>query len=171
MAVIAPAAFDREPDHLLDARVALEDGAERCAAIFVVDSDFGRAARDPKVVERLRKARFLAVMGWADTPLARAADVVLPAATHAERDGTFVNVQSRLQRFVRAYPAPSQARPGLEILAELLSRFEAKWASVSAATVFDLLAEEVDAFSGLRWAQIPAEGQTLPSLSGTEGAA
>ncbi|HLF57260.1 MAG TPA: 2Fe-2S iron-sulfur cluster-binding protein [Thermoanaerobaculia bacterium] len=156
----------------LDAQtLLLEDGAERCAAIFVVDSDFGRAARDPKVVERLRKARFLAVMGWADTPLARAADVVLPAATHAERDGTFVNVQSRLQRFVRAYPAPSQARPGLEILAELLSRFEAKWASVSAATVFDLLAEEVDAFSGLRWAQIPAEGQTLPSLSGTEGAA
>jgi len=149
----------------------LEDGADQCAALLVADSDFGRAASDPKVVERLRKARFLAVMGWADTPLARAADVVLPVAHHAEREGTFVNVQSRLQRFARAFPAPSQARPAIEVLAELLARFDPKWGSVSAATVFDLMAEEVETFSGMRWAEIPAQGVALADRGAHEGAA
>jgi NADH-quinone oxidoreductase subunit G len=149
----------------------LDDAAERCAALFVADSGFGKAARDPKVVERLRKARFLAVMGWADTPLARVADVTLPAATHAERSGTFVNVQNRLQRFERAFPPPSQARPALEILAELLARFDPKWGSVTPATTFDLLAEEVESFDGLRWSAIPAEGQLLPGREPGEGAA
>jgi predicted molibdopterin-dependent oxidoreductase YjgC len=146
----------------LDAeRILLEDGASQCATLFVADSDFGRAAHDPKIVERLRAARFLAVLGWADTPLARAADLVLPAATHAERDGTFVNVERRLQRFERAFPPPAQSRSPLEVFADLLSRFDPKWASVSTAVVFDLLAEEIGELAGLRWTTIPATGHAL----------
>ena len=153
--LVAPAgAIDAE-------KLLLEGGAAACAALFVADSDFGRAAHDPKIVERLREAKFLAVMGWADSPLARVADVVLPAATHAEREGTFVNVEGRLQRFERAFPAPAQVRSGVEILADLLSRFDAKWAAVDAATVFDLMAEESPALAGLRWAEIPATGAPL----------
>ncbi len=109
----------------------LAGGAARCGAIFVADSDFGRAAHDPKVVERLREAKFLAVMGWADSPLARVADVVLPVATHAERAGTFVNSEWRVQRFEQAFPAPPQVRPGVEALADLLSRFDPKWSTVT----------------------------------------
>lgn len=143
----------------LDAeRLLLEGGAAACAVLVVADSDFGKAAHDPKVVERLREARFLVVLGWADSPLARAADVALPVATHPERDGTFVNVENRLQRFERAFPAPSQARPAVEILADLLARFDAKWGSVTSATAFDLLAEEIPALEGLRWATIPPDG-------------
>ncbi len=156
----------------LDAEALLiEQGAANCSALFVADSDFGRAASDPKVVERLRQSRFLVVMGWADTPLARAADVVLPAATHAERDGTFVNAQGRLQRFTAAFPPPGQVRSGLEILAELLSRFEPRWASVSAATAFDLLAEEQPAFDGLSWGTIPASGVLLARAEAAEPSA
>ncbi|KAB2969445.1 MAG: molybdopterin-dependent oxidoreductase [Thermoanaerobaculia bacterium] len=134
------------------------DGAALCATLFVADSDFGQGAHDPAVVERLRRARFLAVMGWADTPLARAADLVLPVATHAERDGTFVNSDERLQRFERAFPAPSHTRPALDVLADLLSRFDPKWASVTPAVVFDLMAEELPTLAGLRWSEIPATG-------------
>jgi NADH-quinone oxidoreductase subunit G len=152
--VPGPGALDAE--HLL-----IEKGAAECSSVFVADSDFGRAASDPKVVERLRQTRFLAVMGWAETPLARAADVVLPAATHAEREGTFVNCQGRVQRFAAAFPPPAQVRSGLEILADLLARFEPKWASVSAATVFDLMAEELPAFTGLAWNALPPTGVVL----------
>ena len=150
----------------LDAEaLLLGDGASRCATLLVADSDFGKAAHDPKIVERLRAAHFLAVMGWADTPLARAADLVLPVATHAERDGTFVNVNGRLQRFERAFPPPSHVRPAIEVLADLLSRFDPKWASVSTAVVFDLLAEELPALAGLRWAEIPATGVPIVHAS------
>jgi NADH-quinone oxidoreductase subunit G len=166
LAGLTPGAGGMDAQSLL-----VEEAAAQCSVLFVADSDFGKAARDPRVVERLRKARFLVVMGWADTALARAADVVLPTATHAEREGTFVNVQSRLQRFDRAYPPPSQSRPAIEVLAELLARFDPKWSSVTAATAFDLLAEEIEAFDGLRWAAVPAEGIVLGAGKGVEGAA
>jgi NADH-quinone oxidoreductase subunit G len=145
-------------------QLLLEGAAASCSALFVLDSDFGRAAHDPKIVERLREARFLAVLGWADSPLAQVADVVLPAATHAERDGTFVNVEGRLQRFDRAFPGSAQVRPAIEVLADLLSRFDTKWAAVDAAIAFDLMAEENPALAGLRWAEIPATGVPLRAL-------
>lgn len=148
----------------IDGERLLVGGAASCNALIVLDSDFGRAAHDPKLVERLREARFLAVIGWADTPLAQVADVALPAATHAERTGTFVNVEGRLQRFERAFPPPAQVRPAVEILADLLARFDSKWAAVDAATAFDLMAEEKPPLAGLRWAEIPATGAPLVAL-------
>lgn len=144
----------------------LEGAAAKCSVLLVVDSDFGRAAYDQKVVERLREAKFLAVMGWAETPLARAADIVLPTATPAEREGTFVNVDWRVQRFVRAFPSPAQVRPLLEVLAELLARLDSKWSSVTPATVFDLLGEEVAEFAALSYASIPPFGAPLAKAPG-----
>jgi NADH-quinone oxidoreductase subunit G len=137
-------------------------GAERCAVLVVADSDLGEAAHDPESVERLRRASFLVVLGWADTPLARAADVALPVATHAETGGTFINVEWRLQRFERAFPAPGQARPAFEALADLLSRFDEGWSDrVTAAEVFDRLATEAAPLAGLRFDELPATGQPL----------
>src|SRR6185503_5311416 len=66
----------------------LAQGAADVGVLVVADSDFGAAAHDPDAVARLRRARTLIVLGWADTPLAQAADLALPVATHAEKDGT-----------------------------------------------------------------------------------
>jgi NADH dehydrogenase/NADH:ubiquinone oxidoreductase subunit G len=137
------------------------DAAARCAVLVVCDSDFGEGAYDPVIVERLRRAQVLIVFGWADSPLAQAADVALPVATHAEKDGTFVNVEWRVQRFERAFPPPGQARPTVEALSELLARYDARWANLAAPAVFDRLAAELPAFAGLAWHQIPATGAPL----------
>jgi NADH-quinone oxidoreductase subunit G len=137
------------------------EGAGECSVLIVCDSDFGPEAHDPKVVARLRRAGTLIVFGWADTPLARAADIALPIATHAEKEGSFVNVEWRVQRFAAAFPSPGQARGGVEALTDLLSRFDAGWAGLTTAAVFDRLAEELPAFAGLRWEGIPATGAEL----------
>ncbi|MFY9822862.1 MAG: molybdopterin-dependent oxidoreductase [Thermoanaerobaculia bacterium] len=140
------------------------DGASRCAVLVVCDSDFGKAAWDPETVARLRKAKLLVVFGWADSPLAQAADVALPVAHHGEKEGTFVNVEWRVQRFEKAFPPTGQVRPAVEVLADLLSRFETGWAPLSsgaAATVFDRLAGELPAFAGLSWRRLPATGASL----------
>jgi NADH-quinone oxidoreductase subunit G len=150
----ASAAFDAES--LLHG-----DGAARCAVLVVCDSDFGAAAYDPATVERLRRAPVLIVFGWADSPLAQAADVALPVATHAEKSGTFVNVEWRVQRFERAFPPPGQARPAVEALAELLARYDARWANLDEPAVFDLLAADLPAFAGLSWHHLPATGAAL----------
>jgi NADH-quinone oxidoreductase subunit G len=139
----------------------LGDGASRCSVLVVCDSDFGKAAWSPETVERLRKAKFLVVFGWADSPLAKAADLALPVPTHTEKTGTFVNVEYRLQRFAAAYPPAGQDRPLVDVLTDLLSRFDGSWARMQTPAVFDKLAAEIPAFAGLSWETIPATGTAL----------
>jgi len=136
------------------------DAAAGLRLLVVADSDFSPAVHDAAAVERLRRAEYLVVLGWADTPLARAADLALPVATHAENDGTLVNVQWRLQRFTQAFPPPGQVRPAAEVLAELLARFEEGWEGVGAAEAFARMAEALPAFAGLRF-DLPATGALL----------
>ena len=47
---------------------------------------------------------------------ARAADIVLPAASLAEKEGTFTNVQGRVQKFERAFLAKPPVRAHWEML-------------------------------------------------------
>jgi NADH-quinone oxidoreductase subunit G len=139
----------------------LGDGASLCSAVIVCDSDFGRAAYTPEVVERLRRAKLLVVFGWADSPLAQAADIALPVAHHAEKDGTFVNAEWRVQRFKAAFPAPGQVRTPVEVLSDLLGRFEPRYSNLSPDAVFGRFAAEVPAFAGLEWRTLPATGASL----------
>jgi predicted molibdopterin-dependent oxidoreductase YjgC len=55
------------------------------------------------------------------------ADVILPAASFAEKDGTFTNSDRRVQRVRRALPPPGQARADWEIVAELARRTMGRW--------------------------------------------
>jgi predicted molibdopterin-dependent oxidoreductase YjgC len=50
------------------------------------------------------------------------ADVILPAAAFAEKDGTFTNSDRRIQRVRQAIPTPGQARPDWEIVMDLARR-------------------------------------------------
>jgi predicted molibdopterin-dependent oxidoreductase YjgC len=50
------------------------------------------------------------------------ADVLLPAASFAEKDGTYTNSDRRVQRGRRAVPPPGQARADWEIVSELARR-------------------------------------------------
>ena len=62
----------------------------------------------------------------------------------------------------RAFPAPGQARPGVEVLTDLLSRFDGDWNDqLTAAEVFDRLAGELGPFAGLSFARLPPQGVRL----------
>jgi predicted molibdopterin-dependent oxidoreductase YjgC len=50
------------------------------------------------------------------------ADIILPAASFAEKDGTFTNSDRRIQRVRKAVDPPGQARADWEIVAELARR-------------------------------------------------
>jgi NADH-quinone oxidoreductase subunit G len=143
---------------------ALLAGSADVGLLVVADSDFGPAAHDPDVVSRLRRARTLVVLGWADTPLARVADLALPIAHHGEKEGTFVNNQYRLQRFRQAFPAPGEVRTGVEVLAAVLRRLDPSWTAATPAEVFARLAAERPAFAGLSLAKVPPTGVVLASV-------
>lgn len=56
------------------------------------------------------------------TETAEIADVVLPAASFAEKDGTFTNTERKVQRVRRAVPPPGEARDDLSIINMLSKR-------------------------------------------------
>jgi NADH dehydrogenase/NADH:ubiquinone oxidoreductase subunit G len=56
------------------------------------------------------------------TENAEAADIVFPEATSFEAEGTFVNVEGRIQLSPAVVPPPGETRPGWRILGELAAR-------------------------------------------------
>jgi predicted molibdopterin-dependent oxidoreductase YjgC len=82
----------------------------------VADGAFAQAADDPGKVAALRRAKLLAVAARTANALTRAADVLLPASSLAEKEGTFTNVQGRVQKFERAFLPKPPARGHWELL-------------------------------------------------------
>jgi len=101
----------------------LTNGADGVDVLYICDARFSERANDPAVVANLRKAKFLVVHAWdANHPLTDVADVVIPGATHAEKDGTFTNVQGREQRIHQAFAPKGQAETDLEALRRVGAR-------------------------------------------------
>jgi formate dehydrogenase alpha subunit len=83
---------------------------------FLSDPNANRVRKDLEALE------LLVVQDIFLSETAGFADVVLPAASFAEKDGTFTNTERRVQLLRRALEAPGEARPDWQILCELSSR-------------------------------------------------
>ena len=70
----------------------------------------------------LENLEFLAVIDIFATPTSEIAHVVLPAASYAEKDGTFTSTERRVQRVRRAIDPIGDSRPDWEILGDLACR-------------------------------------------------
>jgi NADH-quinone oxidoreductase subunit G len=88
------------------------------------------------LVDAAKKARFLAVSDILQGPLAEAAHVVIPGTVWAEKDGTFMNVDGRVQRIRKAVEPPVTARPETQWLQEALVELQARPAVTSVEGVF-----------------------------------
>ncbi len=71
---------------------------------------------------------------WNST--ARAAHAVLAGATHAEKDGTFTNVEGRVQRFEKAFEPLEESRNDVEVLLDLAGRLGGPMEYLDAEDVF-----------------------------------
>jgi formate dehydrogenase alpha subunit len=70
----------------------------------------------------LKQLEFLVVQEIFLSDTAQLADVVLPAACYAEKEGTFTSTERRVQRVRRAVAPPGEARADWEILGKLAQR-------------------------------------------------
>jgi len=77
-------------------------------------------------VEALQKLEFIVVQDIFATETTREADVVLPGASFAEKDGTFTNTERRVQRVRKAVNVVGNARPDWWITCELARRMGGK---------------------------------------------
>lgn len=98
----------------------------RIKAVYLVGENPALSEADAgHLVEALERLEFLVVQDIFLTETARFADVVLPAVTFAEKDGTITNTERRVQRLRRALPPVGEARADWQITCELARRMGA----------------------------------------------
>lgn len=93
------------------------------------------------------------------------ADVILPAASFAEKTGTFTNTDRRVQLVRKALDPPGEARPDWQILSDLAIRVEALldreqsagFGFRSASEIWDEMAGLTPPFQGIDHARIQQE--------------
>jgi NADH-quinone oxidoreductase subunit G len=113
------------------------------------------AAADPLAgTSRREGLEFLAVQELFLTETARQADVVLPAAAVAERDGTFTNLERWVQRFDPGLPVPGLARPDWAIVRQLAVLLGAEWAHATVGGVLAEMAQTVPIYAGISYEQL-----------------
>jgi formate dehydrogenase alpha subunit len=96
-------------------------------AMYVVGENPLLSEPDLHHAEQAIKAlEFLVVQDIFMHETAQIADVVLPATTFAEKDGTFTNSERRVQRVRKAVPPVGQSRADWEILCDLARRMSRK---------------------------------------------
>ncbi len=94
------------------------------------------------MIANLRKAKFLVVHAWdANHPLTEVADVLIPSAIHAEKEGTFTNLQGKVQRIHQAMAPKGQAQTDLEALRRVGARLFPDSADFRSADALDIFAE------------------------------
>jgi formate dehydrogenase major subunit len=123
---------------------------------------------DPNIAhaeEWVRGLEFLAVQDLFLTETARWADVVLPGSSFAEKAGTYVNTERRIQLSEPAISPPGSARRDLEILMDLSNRLGLKTTWSGPEDVMREIAKVTPSWRGVTYAGLKGSGLQYPVLS------
>ena len=100
--------------------------------------------------------------------IAAHADVVFPAESSAEKEGTIVHPDGRLQRLRSAIKRPGQVRAGWQVLADIAKATSVETGVLTAGMAFKQLVAAVPFYAGLTLEEIGGRGVRWPE---TEAAA
>lgn len=114
------------------------------------------------VEHALKKLDFLVVQDIFLTETAALADVVLPVACFAEKDGTFTNTERRVQRVRKAVSAPGEARTDLEVFQALMAGLGYPDTGQSPQEVMAEIASVTPSYGGISYQRIEEQGLHWP---------
>jgi len=105
---------------------------------------------------------FLVVQDIFLTETAELADVVLPATCYAEKNGTFVNTERRVQRIRKAIEPPGESRDDWEIISEIATRMGYRMTYDSSRQIMEEIAAVTPSYAGISYDRIEHEGIHWP---------
>lgn len=120
---------------------------------------------DPDInhtLKALKKLDFLVVQDLFLTETAELADVVLPAASFAEKDGTFTNTERRIQRVRKALNPPGEAKEDSVIIRELSEKLGYPMKYNFIEEVFQEIGSLWQAVTGITYGRIEKWGLQWP---------
>jgi NADH-quinone oxidoreductase subunit G len=131
--------------------------AETAALTILLDAEL-----DDAEATRVNAGRCLVRFATLEDDRFDRAELVLPVATVAEEDGTYVNRDVRVQRYLQARPAPGMAQPAWWVAAGAWGRLgTGRSAPATAAEAFAALGPVIPALDGLSYAAIGLTGRVL----------
>lgn len=136
---------------------AIEDG--RVKALYVMGENPMVSDADISNMEKaLKGVDFLVVQDIFMTETAKFADIVLPAASFAEKEGTFTNTERRVQRVRKVVDSPGDAREDWKIFVELSKRMGYQMDVESAKDIFEEISKVSSSYAGISYGRIDKEG-------------
>jgi formate dehydrogenase major subunit/formate dehydrogenase alpha subunit len=123
---------------------------------LVSDADLNHAEAS------LRKLDFLVVQDIFLTETAQLANVVLPSACFAEKDGTFSNTERRVQRVRKAVDPPGEAREDWKIISDLAGRMGYPMAYTDSRQIMDEIRKVTPSYAGISYDRIEQKGIHWP---------
>ena len=138
----------------------LDAAGESIRSIYMLGSFLPEHLEGRK--EALGKLEFLVVQELFETETTAFADVVLPAASFAEIDGTFTNNDGFVQRVHQSIAPVNQAKADWMITDQLARELGVEFGfGMSASAVFREISEHVSPYSGLRYPLLKDESQPV----------
>lgn len=129
--------------------------------LYVVNHDLVRHLGKGDVAKALSSLDFLIFQGSNFNETTEFASFLLPSATFAEKDGTFINESGRIQRINKAFEPFGDSLPDWKIFEGIAKEIGISLEYASAEEVFDQIAKEIEPFKGLSYSLIGDEGINL----------
>jgi len=133
-------------------------------AIYLIGENPMLSDPDSKhIQESLEKLEFLVVQDIFLSETARLADVILPAATFAEKDGTFTNTERRVQRVRKAIEPIGDSKPDWWIVCQIAKRLEAEGFDFEhSSQIMEEIVRLTPSYGGISYERLEREGLQWP---------
>ena len=136
------------------------------ALYLVGENPFLSEANSSHAAEAMEKAGFLVVQDIFLSETAELAHVVLPAASFAEKDGTFTNTERRIQRVHKVIEPVGDAKPDWWIACEIAKRLNSKGFGFSGPKeVMEEISSLVPSYRGISYERLERGGVQWPCPS------
>jgi predicted molibdopterin-dependent oxidoreductase YjgC len=119
-------------------------------------------ATEPGALEALAKLEFLVVQDHTLSPTAEIAHVVLPGQTYAEKDGTYTNLERRIQRLRAALTPRGEARPDWRIFRDVGNAIGGQSFHATAEDVMREIASTTGTYAGVSYGRLGFKGVQWP---------
>ena len=123
---------------------------------------------DPSARAWLDQVETVIYANFFDDGISEFADFVLPIQTFAERDGSFVNGERRVQRFYLAQGPVGQALPAWKLFGSIRQEMGMSHLKPSAAAVMQEISKNVEAFAGMSYKALAQVKRQFPDVGGRD---
>jgi formate dehydrogenase major subunit len=116
-----------------------------------------------KVRQALSALDFLVVQDIFLTETAEFADVILPASSYLEKDGTYTNTDRRVQLGRKVLDPPGQARVDWEVVQDIARRIGLDWDYSGPSEIFDEMVSLMPSYANLSYDNLGLSGKLYPN--------